>query len=139
MEASRSHTLMNRRLVGKLHGLRQEFPEQDPDVMMQLIRMYLLSLYGSQGWDIFSSEANKLWATWHKTIKSLYKLLLATHRYILQNFAKGDHLRLKILKSFMNFYNKISNSANPNIALLHSVQQSDMRSCYARNIRKWTC
>ena len=118
IDESPAHDMILRcqELVGKLHGLRQEFPEQDPDVMMQLIRVYLLSLYGAQSWDIYSSEANKLWATWHRIIKSLYKLPLATHRYILQSFAKGDHLRFKIIKSFLTFYNKISNSANPNIA-----------------------
>ena len=46
IDESPAHDMILRcqELVGKLHGLRQEFPEQDPDVMMQLIRVYLLSL-----------------------------------------------------------------------------------------------
>ena len=136
-DESPSHDMLLRcnELVGKLHGLRQEFPEQHPDVMMKLINIYLLSLYGAPLWDIYSTEANKLWATWHRTIKYQFKLPLPTHRYLLHSVAKCDHLRIRIIKQFVKFQQKIRESTNPYIALLHRVQCSDMRSTYGRNIR----
>ena len=45
------------------------------------------------------------------------------------------HLRLNVIQQFLNSQKKISNSANPNIALLHRLQCSDMRSVYGMNIR----
>ena len=136
-DESPSHDMLLRcrELVGKLHGLRQEFPEQHPEVMMKLINIYLLSLYGGALWDIYSTEANKLSATWHRIIKQEFKLPLATHRYLLNSVSQCVHLRLKVVKQFLNFQQKISNSANPNIALLHRLQCSDMRSVYGTNIR----
>ena len=136
-DESPAHDMLLRcnELVGKLQGLRQEFPSQDPRVMMKLINIYLLSLYGSQLWDIYSAEAGKLWATWHKIIKWEFKLPLPTHRYLLYEVSKCDHLRKRITKQFLNFNQKILSSENPNIRLLHHLQCSDMRSTYGRNIR----
>ena len=90
---------------------------------------------GGALWDIYSTEANKLSATWHRIIKQEFKLPLATHRYLLNSVSQCVHLRLKVVKQFLNFQQKISNSANPNIALLHRLQCSDMRSVYGTNIR----
>ena len=39
-------------------------------------------------WDIYSTEANKLSATWHRIIKQEFKLPLATHRYLLNRLSQ---------------------------------------------------
>ena len=136
-DESPAHDMLLRcqELVGKLQGLRQEFSGQDPRVMMKLITIYLLSLYGCQLWDIYSSEAGKLWATWHKIIKWEFQLPLPTQRYLLYSVSNCDHIRKRITKQFLKFHQKIKSSNNPNIMLLNSLQCSDMRSTYGRNIR----
>ena len=123
-------------LVGKVQGLRQEFPGLDPKVMMKLITIYLLSLYGCELWDIYSAEAGKLWATWHKMIKWEFKLPLPTHRFLLYPVSNCEHIRKRITKRFLKFHMKIKSSDNPNIILLNSLQCLDMRSTYGRNIQK---
>ena len=137
IDQSPAHDMLkrNNELVGKLLGLMQEFPEQDPKVMMKLIQVYLLSLYGSSLWDIYSTEANKLWSTWHRLIKRTFNLPLATHRYVIPSVSNCKHLRVQLIKRFINFYQRIRDNSNPNIALLHSVQSQDMRSVFGRNVR----
>lgn len=136
-DESPAHDMLLRcqELIGKHQGLRQEFPGQDPRVMMKLIKIYLLSLYGSQLWDIYSADAGKLWATWHKIIKWEFQLPLPTHRYLLYGVSECNHVRKLITNQFLNFYQNIISSDNPNITLLHNAQCSDMRSVYGRNIR----
>ena len=137
IDESPAHDMMLRvnELVGKLQSLRQEFPGQDPRVMMKLIQTYLLSLYGSQLWDIYSTEANKLSTVWHQIIKWEFKLPYATHRYLIHDVAKCNHIKLRIIKNFLNFHQKIQSCDNPNIRLLYNLQCGDMRSTFARNTR----
>lgn len=135
-DESPAHDMLLRcqELTGKFHALRQEFPEQDPDVMMRLVRIYLLSLYGSNLWDLYAADTTKLWSTWHKIIKTLYKLPIASHRYLLPSISKCDHLRKRVTNQFLGFQQKIRESDNPNIKLLHRMQSCDLRSVYGRNI-----
>ena len=136
-DESPAHDMLLRvnELVGKLQSLRQEFPGQDPRVMLKLIQTYLLSLYGGQMWDIYSTAANKLSTVWHQIIKWEFKLPYATHRYLLHDVSKCIHIKHRVIKSFINFHQKIQSCDNPNIRLLYSLQCGDMRSTFGRNIR----
>ena len=131
-----AHDMLSRcyELIGKFHALRQEFPDQHPDVLMKLVKTYLFSLYGCPLWDIYAAETTKLWSTFHKIIKTTYSLPLATHRFILPGVSNCEHMRRTIIRRFIKFSLNLSSSENPNIRLLHRIQGSDPRSVYGRNI-----
>ena len=131
-----AHDMLSRcyELIGKFHALRQEFPDQHPDVLMKLVKTYLFSLYGCPLWDIYAAETTKLWSTFHKIIKTTYSLPLATHRFILPDVSNCEHMRRTIIRRFIKFSLNLSSSENPNIRLLHRIQGSDPRSVYGRNI-----
>ena len=123
-----------RAIVGKIHSLYQELGQQDPSVLFTLLRSYVFHLYGCQLWDIFSKDANRLWATWHKTIKFAYNLPYATYRYLLNDLVPYDHIQKQIISRFMKFQKTISCSDIPQVRILHSIQSKDYRSVYGRNI-----
>ena len=129
------HDLMDkkRELTGKFHSLQQELGKQDPGVLMRLVKTYILHLYGCTLWDIFSEDSVKLWSEWHRIIKQAYQLPIATHRWLLSDLLNGDHVKKMIIKRFLSFSKKISNSNIPHIAHLHQYQCKDWRSTYGRN------
>ena len=127
--------LKKQAFIGKVHGLQQELGKQDPAVFIKLVKIYLLHLYGSSLWDIFSDASIPLWTEWHKLIKSMFHLPFATHRYLLRDLVDCDHPKALIMKRFVKFSNKLSSSNNVHIRKLHNLQHHDQRSIYGRNTR----
>ena len=137
-DGSMSHDLLQRRgeFISKVHALRQELGNQNPNVFMSLVFIYLSSMYGSNLWDLYSTAADKLYATWNMLIKTTYNLPYATHRYISQNMFSQPHIRICLLKRFVKFYGKLKISSKPQVVHLFNKQKSDFRSIFGRNCRK---
>ena len=118
----------------KVHSLRQEIGDQHPIVFIRLVNIYLTSFYGSNLWDLGNINSNKLWSVWNTLIRSTYNLPYDTHRYVLSALHEGDHLKVKILRRFVNFYrNLVAKSEKPTVKTLLHTQRSDMRSTFGRN------
>ena len=135
-DGSSKHDLEEKRryIVGKIHSLYQELGNLHPVVLFTILRSYVFHLYGCQLWDIYSKEAEKLWATWHKTIKLAYNLPFATHRYLLNALVNYDHIKKQVIKRFIKFHKTVTESDIPQIKILHNTQSKDYRSVYGRNI-----
>ena len=137
IDESSDHDLLlkRRELIGKLHSLRQELGMQDPHVLLKLIKIYVLHLYGCQLWNLIGRGADKLWSTWNILIRSLFRLPLATHRYLLEALSATAYLKLVVQRRFSKFHNKLAASSNPLIRNLYRIQRCDMRSSFGRNAR----
>ena len=120
--------------IGKVHVLQQELGLMDPIVFMKLVKIYFLHLYGSSLWDIFDVKSTTMWTEWHKLLKYIFKLPLATHRYLLNDLVDYEHPKNLIIKRFVKFACKVANSDNVHIRTLHNCQKADPRSIYGRNI-----
>ena len=117
----------------KVHSLRQEIGEQYPSVFIKLVNIYLSSFYGSSLWDLSADTANKLWTVWNTLIRDTYNLPYGTHRYIIADILGPDHLKIKILRRFINFYKLVSKSSKPTVRVLFLRQRGDLRSTFGRN------
>ena len=135
VDESSSHDILKRRgeFIGKTHALRQELGDQDPDVFMTLVQIYLSSMYGSNLWDLFDCHAEKLYISWNVLIRTTFKLHFATHRYIVYNLTKIPHIRISLLKRFVKFHDKLCNSTKPEVRHLCNIQKFDCRSTFGRN------
>ena len=119
----------------KVHSLRQEIGEQYPSVFIKLVNIYLSSFYGSSLWDLSADTANKLWTVWNTLIRDTYNLPYGTHRYIIADILGPVHLKIKILRRFINFYRLVSKSSKPTIRVLFLKQHDDLRSTFGRNCK----
>ena len=135
-DGSYTHDMMEKRrqLIGKFYSLQQDLGKQHPAVMLQLIRTYLLHLYGCPLWDIYDEGMTKMWTSWHSIVKTVYNLPVPTHRYLLTDLVKYDHVKKIIIRRFAKFHSIIEASDDPQIKLLHRCQSSDWRSVYGRNV-----
>ena len=52
-------------MIGKFHSLRQQVGRQDPFVMITLVNTYLLSLYGSNIWDLSARDSERIDKSWN--------------------------------------------------------------------------
>ena len=130
-----SHDMLIRRgeFIGKYHALRQELGAQYPAVYIKLINIYLISMYGSNLWDLGNNYASKVYTEWNKAIRSIMNLPIATHRYILEELSGTEHLQIKLCKRFQKFHMKVKQCSNPLVANLYRLQAHDMRSIFGRN------
>ena len=90
-------------------------------------------MYGCVLLDIFSDTCDQLWSTWHRTVKSIFKLPLPTHKCLVNDLVDCDHIKKSAIKRLISFSSKIAASSNPHIQLLHVKQKRDWRSTYGRN------
>ena len=130
-----SHDILIKRaiFISNVHALRQELGYQDPEVFMQLSQTYLGSMYGSNLWDLYSSQANRIFTSWNMLIRTSFNLPYATHRYILYNITNIPHIRISLIKRFIKFYSRLESSFRPEVRLLFNLQKSDCRSTFGRN------
>ena len=121
--------------ISNIHSLRQEFGHLNPSVFLHINNIYNTSFYGSNLWDLGADSADKLWASWNVLLKSSFSLPHATHRYISNGIYGKPHLKSKLLRRFVNFYNSIRESDKNIIRVLFSTQHDDVRSTFGRNCR----
>ena len=135
MDGSMDHDLLCKRgeFISKLHSLRQELGDQSPEVFIKLVNIYLLSMHGSNTWDLFGPAARQLFISWNVAIKTAFDLPHATHRFILQDMVNVPHLRVQLLKRFVKFYFHLKNNVKPEIRYLLHLQKNDFRSHFGRN------
>ena len=113
--------------------MRHSLGDQDPAVYIKLINISLLHMYGSSLWDLSSPESDRLWTMWNDTIRSIFGLHFATHRFITEAVAETLHLKVKLCNRFRKFMNKLKVSTNPLVSKLFSLQAGDLRSTFGRN------
>ena len=122
-----SHDLQwkRREFVGKIHSLRQELCNQSPSVYIKLIVIYFVHFYGHCLWDLSSEDAEGLWTLWNTTVRNVFELPYATHKFILEQIACTTHLKKKLYARFAKFRAKVRSSANPLVANLCSLQERE--------------
>ena len=123
-------------LIGKFHNLRQQIGQQDPLVMMSLVNIYLLSLYGSNLWDLSSIESYRIDTTFNKLVKNVFNIPYDTHRFIVENISGVKHIRSKLVKRFRNFYHQLITCGKSEIIQLVRLKEHDQRSIFGRNCTK---
>ena len=121
--------------IGKTNSLLQEFHYADPQVLLKLIQTYACNIYGSNIWDLFSPECNKLYTSYNVTLRNILNLPRTTHRYVLECLTDMPHLYVQLLSRYITFTKSLQSSSFP-IRFLSSLCISDMRTVIGRSLSK---
>ena len=89
--------------IGKVNSILQEFYYADSSVLMKLIGSYCCSMYGSNVWDLFSPESQKLYRSYNVTLRTVYGLPRTTHKYLLERISDTPLLFLQLLARYVTF------------------------------------
>ena len=124
--------------IGKVNSLLQEFGNVPPQVLMKLINSFAASIYGSNLWDIFSKDSERLYTSYNVTIRNALNLDKRTHRYLLEPLAETVHLKTMILSRYVSFFKSLIKCRKFPVRFLARVQQFDMRTVLGKTLRKLT-
>ena len=122
--------------IDKNCELLQEFMFCHPNTRFQTNVIYNSHFTGSPIWDLFSQEAKMLENTWNVSVRRMFELPYATHRYLVEPVSGHLHLKKILIKRFLSFIRQIRKSEKILPKQLLNVIQNDTRSITGSNIRK---
>ena len=102
--------------------------------MLQIVKIYATSFYGSQLWDFSSNEANKLYNSWNILIRTVFKVPNTTHRYRIEPLSDTVHVKVILFKRYLTFFHSILDSPKKCLASLGQKMLSDHGSVTKQNL-----
>ena len=88
------------------------FPKADINVKYKLFKCYAMSLYGCQVWDFSHKGMSRVYTTWRKCIRKLFKLPYRTHSELLPVLCKDLPMSIQLYKRFIKFIHNALNGTN---------------------------
>ena len=70
------------KFIGKINSLAQEFYFAAPEVKVNLYNKYVSSFYGSNLWNLFCHETEKVYSAYNISIRQAFRVPFNTHRYL---------------------------------------------------------
>ena len=122
------------KFIGKVSTLSQEFYFVNPEVRVALYDKYASSFYGSNLWNLFCQETEKVYAACNVSIRQAFNLPFSTHRYLIQSLIEHPHIKVQLCSRFIKFVENNDNCCKPIIRLLSELCKSDNRTVYCKNI-----
>ena len=122
------------KFIGKVNSLMQEFHYADPEIQTKLINVYATSFYGAGTWDIFSKGCEKLYKSWNVTIRQVFGLDWATHRYLIEHVSGCLHPQVMLSSRLVSFHKSLVNSKKFPVRFLARMNEKDMRTVLGRNL-----
>ena len=119
---------------GKVNSILQEFYSSEPKILLKCINSYATSFPGSQLWDLFSSDCDRLYKSWNVTIWQVFNLDRRTHRSLIEPISNMNHLKTILISRFVNFAKKLLISKKFTVRFLANLRSKDQRSLFGRNI-----
>ena len=120
--------------VGKLNSPLQEFHYASPDIVMKLVHTYATSMYGSNIWDIFSSDCDKIYKSYNVAVRSIFNLDRRTHRYLIEPISNHHHLKTLLAARYCTFHLSLCNSSKMPVRFLARLYQNDFRTVLGRTM-----
>ena len=71
------------KFISKIHSINQELHNANTSTVLKLYDIYTCDLNGSNLWDFYSRDVQKLLNSWNIAIRILFDLPRETHRYFI--------------------------------------------------------
>ena len=123
------------KFIDKNNSLCQEFYFVHPQTKVRLNNIYNSHFTGSQLWKFGTRQLEKLMATYNRSIKIMYDLPWATHRYLMEPLSGLPHVSRILVRRYLSFIDKIRNSSKLALKQLLETAQSDVRLTTGHNLR----
>ena len=115
--------------IEKNNSILQEFHFAHPQAKVMINNIYNSHYTGSQLWKFGTRDLAKLEATYNKSIKIMYDLPWATHRYYMEPLTRVPHVSRTLVRRYISFIDKVS------LAQLLITVQGDVRLRTGYNLR----
>ena len=88
------------KFISKIHSLNPEFHYANSSTVLKLYDIYNCDFYGSNLWDLYSRDVQKLLNSWNIAIRILIDLPRETHRYFIEPISNIPHIKKSFMPSF---------------------------------------
>ena len=122
--------------IDKNNELEQEFNFCHPATKFKVNKIYNSHFTGSPLWKLYTPEAVKMESTWNKSVKIMFDLPYATHRWLIEPVSGSTHVRKILISRFLNFIKQINKSTKLVSRLLLRTIKYDVRSVTGHNLRQ---
>ena len=122
--------------IAKVNSILQEFHFARPDVIVKLMNTYAAGCYGSNLWDIYSNDCEKLYRSFNVAIRQIFKLDRRTHRYFIESVSECIHLKTAIASKFVTFHKKLVASEKLPVRFLARICEHDLRTVLGRTLSR---
>ena len=102
----------------RVHELIQCYGYCDPRMVVELIRIFGTSFYGSPLWNMDCEEYMKLTRSWNVTLKMVWDLPYATHKRFLESLTEVPHLQSTLHSRYVGFANSLMESSKRQIKMI---------------------
>ena len=115
--------------------IRESFSFAQPNQILEAVRMYCWSLYGSMTRSLYSDKANQVFNCWSTWAKLAWGVTRATHSYTVDNLLSAGlpSLRSCVLARFCKFIESVQNSKSMEVSLAASLSVGDMKPATGSN------
>ena len=115
-------------------SLNQEFYFAHPKSKVKLKSIYNSHYTGSQLWSLFGNGANKFEGTYNRSVKIMYDLPYATHRFFIEHLTDNPHMKKVLMRRYLTFIQSIEKSHKKSLHLLLNIARNDVRSVTGSNL-----
>ena len=121
--------------VTKCIELNQEFYCCHPETKFEVNQIFNSHYTGSPLWSLSSSEVIKFESSYNTNVKILFDLPYDTHRCMVEPITEKRHLRIVLMKRYMNFTEQIMKSSKQLPKQMLRLIRADVRSTTGANLR----
>ena len=116
--------------------VREAFEFASPVEVLQAVKVYVGSHYGSMLWELGSSVASQYFHAWNSCVKLTWQVPRASHTYLVEHLlACGmSSVRTDILARYTRFVTALKASPCMEVAVMLGITRGDMRTVTGRNI-----
>ena len=90
--------------IGKVNSLLQEFSFVESEVMVKLLVIYVTAFYGSNLWNLYSTEVTRIFSSWNVTIRNIFSVPRTTHRYFIEVLSNSSHPKNMMCSRMVKFW-----------------------------------
>ena len=124
--------------IGNTNSLLQEFNNVSKVVFMKIFNSFATNIYGSNLWDIFGKNCDKLYKSYNVAIRNTLKLDRCTHRYLLEPLSGVSHMQTMLSSRFVTFHKGLLSCSKLPVCFLARVYEDDLRTVHDRNVYEIT-
>ena len=106
----------------------------DPSVRMKLHEIYTQSFYGSNLWNLFDNNCDKIYRAYNISVRNTFQVPRNTHRYLIEVISRSTHPKVFLSSRFVKFKESLNNCHKISIRILAKLYENDQRTVYGKNL-----
>ena len=92
------------------------------------------SFYGSNLWDIFSADSERLYKSWNVAIRQVFDVDRCTHRYLIESISSSLHPKVMLASRYVTFYRSLISSSKLCVRVLARLFEKDQRTVLGKTL-----